>query len=268
MSNSHLILGFLVLFLLVVPVQGATLHGKVYDLELNEVNEAIIEVNSQPPQRYVSKDGSYTFNLNLGQYIITAKYGLDEENSAEDEISIKQEGDYVYDLFLFPELDIDDTSIDDVEIVDVSDSISDDAIIGSKNNWIIAIVASLVILLAIALYFFVGRFRKKEEKKEIKEVEKAERQIKKLIKKELSETSTKTSDKDVDRKLQPESKDDTSLIITLLKKEGGRTTQKEIRKQIPLSEAKISLMISELEHKGIVEKLKKGRGNILILKKE
>ena len=54
----------------------------------------------------------------------------------------------------------------------------------------------------------------------------------------------------------------------MIRKEGGRATQKDIRKQIPLSEAKISLMLAELEHKGVVEKIKKGRGNIIILKKK
>ena len=57
-------------------------------------------------------------------------------------------------------------------------------------------------------------------------------------------------------------------LIDIIKKENGRTTQKELRKQIPLSEAKISLMIAELEHKGVIEKIKKGRGNIIILKKK
>ena len=61
---------------------------------------------------------------------------------------------------------------------------------------------------------------------------------------------------------------DLEKIIKIIKQEGGRTTQKEIRKEIPLSEAKISLMIAELEHKGIIEKIKKGRGNIIILKKK
>ncbi|MCK5026255.1 MAG: winged helix-turn-helix transcriptional regulator, partial [Nanoarchaeota archaeon] len=55
-------------------------------------------------------------------------------------------------------------------------------------------------------------------------------------------------------------------IVEVIRKNGGRTTQKEIRKQIPLSEAKISLMIAELEDKGIVKKIKKGRGNIIILR--
>ena len=55
--------------------------------------------------------------------------------------------------------------------------------------------------------------------------------------------------------------------VDLIKKEGGRISQKDLRKQIPLSEAKISLMIAELESKGVIDKIKKGRGNIIILKK-
>jgi uncharacterized membrane protein len=52
----------------------------------------------------------------------------------------------------------------------------------------------------------------------------------------------------------------------IIKEEGGRTTQKDIRKKIPLSEAKVSLMISELEAKGKIQKIKKGRGNIIVVK--
>lgn len=61
--------------------------------------------------------------------------------------------------------------------------------------------------------------------------------------------------------------DISNKVLEIIKKQGGRTTQKEIRKQIPMSEAKISLVISELEHKGILKKIKKGRGNIIILEK-
>jgi predicted HTH transcriptional regulator len=55
-------------------------------------------------------------------------------------------------------------------------------------------------------------------------------------------------------------------ILSFIKEEGNRTTQKDIRKKFPLSEAKISLMIAELEAKGKVEKIKKGRGNIIVIK--
>ena len=59
-----------------------------------------------------------------------------------------------------------------------------------------------------------------------------------------------------------------NTIIRIIKENKGRITQKDIRKQIPLSEAKISLMITELEDKGIVKRIKKGRGNIIILSKK
>ena len=61
--------------------------------------------------------------------------------------------------------------------------------------------------------------------------------------------------------------DEADEVLEIIKKQGGRTTQKEIRKAFPLSEAKISLIISELQHKNKIEKIKKGRGNIIILKK-
>ena len=54
-------------------------------------------------------------------------------------------------------------------------------------------------------------------------------------------------------------------LVVFLKERDGRATQKEIRKQFPLSEAKISLLIAELESKQIVKKIKKGRSNIIIL---
>jgi uncharacterized membrane protein len=50
-----------------------------------------------------------------------------------------------------------------------------------------------------------------------------------------------------------------------VRSEGGRTTQKDLRRAIPYSEAKISLMIAELESQGKLKKIKKGRGNIIIL---
>jgi uncharacterized membrane protein len=54
-------------------------------------------------------------------------------------------------------------------------------------------------------------------------------------------------------------------IYQIIKKE-KRTTQKDLRKKLPYSEAKISLVLSELENKGKIEKIKKGRSNIIILK--
>jgi uncharacterized membrane protein len=66
---------------------------------------------------------------------------------------------------------------------------------------------------------------------------------------------------------QKQEPEDLDKILKFIKKEGGRSTQKDIRKQFPLSEAKVSLMIAELEDKDLIKKIKKGRGNIIVLKK-
>ena len=64
-----------------------------------------------------------------------------------------------------------------------------------------------------------------------------------------------------------EIEDDLQNMINIIKENEGRITQKELRKKINASEAKISLMIADLESKGTIRKIKKGRGNIIILEK-
>lgn len=60
--------------------------------------------------------------------------------------------------------------------------------------------------------------------------------------------------------------DDLDTVLNFIKCKGGRVTQKDIRKEFPSSEAKISLILTELEHKGKVEKIKAGRSNVIVLK--
>jgi len=88
-----------------------------------------------------------------------------------------------------------------------------------------------IVMIAIALiYIYLKYFRKKETKTELDE-------------------------------------DDAEKVKEFIKKSKGRTTQKEIRKNLAMSEAKASLIVTELEHKGIVTRIKKGRANVIILNK-
>ncbi len=57
--------------------------------------------------------------------------------------------------------------------------------------------------------------------------------------------------------------DDLKDILNLIRANGNRITQRELRKKSPYSESKVSLMLSDLEERGLVEKFKKGRGNII-----
>ena len=52
-------------------------------------------------------------------------------------------------------------------------------------------------------------------------------------------------------------------VLRALESQDGRATQKELKEALGFSDAKLSLILSELEHSGYVKKFKRGRGNIV-----
>ncbi len=213
---------------------AATIYGAVYDLSLAKVGDARVEINSVPRQFMVAQNGTYSFNVPNGAYTIKAQQVQKGTiiASVQENVTIRQSGSYVLDLILFPDIE---EGVEDVDI-DINE-------VERLNGNAFAVAAIIVAFLIAALAYFA--YRKIKQKKELPNGEEEEHKQESII-----------EGKEIDK------------ITELLKKGGGRLTQKEIRKEIPLSEAKISLMIAELEHKGVVEKIKKGRGNIIILKRQ
>jgi len=236
MVKSRILIFLLVAISLLNFANAATIYGTVYDLSLKKVNNARVEINTIPKQFVVAQNGSYAFNVPNGAYTIKAQ--LMQKNSViasvQENITIKQDGSYVLDLILFPDVE---EGIEDIDI-----DVNGDIVETDKSKYKISV--GTIILLALG-FILIGLhyFRKRAQKKE-------------QIKIEEEKTGEKYEDIDLEQ------------LIKIIRQEGGRTTQKDIRKQIPLSEAKISLMIAELEHKGVIEKIKKGRGNIIILKRK
>lgn len=224
-----------VMFLLLIDfVCAATIHGTIYDLNLDKVSNVRVEIDTEPKQQYISKEGTYTFNVPVGEYTITAKYYSGERvvSLVEENISVKDDGDYVLDLILFPSFEEENELLEEEEI-DLSDEYFREK---SYGGYFVFGLVLLWVLILLAVYWGM---KKKPEKK-------------------VSEAENK----------EPKRGDKVEDVIKVIKEEGGRTTQKDIRKKIPLSEAKISLMIAELEDKGVIKKIKKGRGNIIILNKK
>lgn len=227
---------FLLLFLLILAesVSAALIHGSVYDISLDKMVDVRLEIDTTPKQTYVSKDGDYEFSVPVGEYTIKASYyrGSFLEASVEEQVSVQDEGTYVLDLILFPNLD------EESQLIDESDDIDPGVVLDEKDYTLYFWIGAVILLLII---FYLIKKRKKPVKKEEEKEEPEE------------------------AKEPKETKADLDKLIDIIKQEGGRATQKEIRKHFPLSEAKMSLMIAELEHKGVVKKIKKGRGNIIIL---
>src|SRR3989338_10926481 len=88
-------------------VSGATIHGTIYDLSLSKMENVIVEINTEPRQQYISKNGTYSFNVPAGKYTIEAKHYADKilESDVAEKISIKGDGIFVLDLILFPKVD-------------------------------------------------------------------------------------------------------------------------------------------------------------------
>jgi LPXTG-motif cell wall-anchored protein len=263
--------------------EAATLHGTIYDLELNPLNNVIVTADTTPEQRYVSKDGKYSFTLNPGTYIIRAKYSQDnftQLNSIE-KVVINQEGDYIFDLFLMPDLEEDKEIYTDLEVESVSE-VEEQTGMQNTTKFIIAVAITSMIF-AVIVFYLKKRKKKAAQKKEKAQVlnkktitehkdirtaqnaENKEEQNKEEQKQKSEKDETKEDKTEHTNEKKEEIEPDLQNILDFLKREGGRTTQKDLRREIPFSEAKISLMISELESKKKVRRIKKGRGNIIIL---
>ncbi len=232
-----------ILFILFITGAGAaTLHGTVYEWSDFEkpLKNTIVEVNSTPAQSVVATTGTYSFNLPPGSYLIKAKSYRNNilEYVAEEEIQIDREGDFVHDLLLFPPTDSEYEYLGDINLTASMDIKSE----YNLNYYIIIIL--MLVFSALMIFYWI------KKKKSI-----TSRPITDKTEEFLPEDTVETK-----REL-PE--DLHNLFDTILKM-GGRTTQKDLRKKIAFSEAKVSLMLDDLEDRGLIKKIKKGRANIII----
>jgi uncharacterized membrane protein len=235
MSNLK-ILVFLISFTLIPVADASVIHGKVFSWEtLEPINGVIVEINTTPVQKKVTENGSYIFDsVPPGNYTIRAVYKTEKEYLyAEENITIVTEGRYVIDLILFPEINIPD--IQDIEMVEFD--------IGDVGGWNYFILIPIPVIIAFAvLLIYLRRSR-------VDEIEFQE-------------------EPDLEANGIESLPDDLREVVEILIRNDGRISQRDLRKKIGCSEAKMSLMVADLERRGIVEKVKKGRGNIIFLKDE
>ncbi|KCZ73312.1 putative membrane-associated protein/domain [Candidatus Methanoperedens nitroreducens] len=229
---------------LTAGAQAATLHGTIYEWADFEkpLKNAIIEVNSTPAQYMVATTGTYSFNLSTGSYLIKAKYYRNNilEYTTEEEIQIDREGVFIHDLLLFPPTDTEYEYLGDINLIGDIDIKSED----DPDNYVIPVLVILLLCALVVLY----RVKKKKT------------------------ISKPAADEPVVPMMQPpedvtrikELPEDLHGLYDIILGMGGRTTQKELRKKMAYSEAKVSLMLDDLEERGLIKKIKKGRSNIII----
>ncbi|WP_456468651.1 DUF7343 domain-containing protein [Archaeoglobus sp.] len=225
----RLLIPLFIFLIATVSVGGVEIYGKIYRWDtLDLVKDVIVEVKDGSVQRLVSDDGSYSFNLSPGNYTIIAKKG---DYIAVENLTIRNTTRF--DLILFPNLE----SIEDLP--DFPEITDEEAEQGQLYYLPVAAIAGVVVAV---LYILKRREKERERGRVMDESLQAVEPIPDDLPEDLVE------------------------VLEIIRRVGGRITQKELRKKLGYSEAKMSLIIADLERRGLVEKVKKGRGNIIFLR--
>lgn len=255
-QKNQYFLFFLVL-IAIIPITGAeemaTVHGAIYEWDTFEpLENVIVEVNSTPPQSMVARYGIYSFNLAPGNYVISASYYQNSTliHYTEEEITITNDGDYVIDIIFLPtyyeEEELNGTEFDELD--ELADLAEND---GQDNN----ILSSTLIYVLAALAMTVAGAYVLSRRKTDGNGGNAHEGSGHLENSDLAAFSDELADLP----------DDLREVVDIIAGNGGRIKQKDLRDRLRHSEAKVSLMVSDLENRGIIRKFKKGRGNVIIL---
>ena len=231
---------------------AASVSGTACDLNLNILPSTIIEIRDPQTghgQRFVSHDGTYSLDVPLGRYQLIATHA---DLAAVDTLIITDDSTIIHDLILIADASDLDELLAETEEQLVSE---DDLFPITSPYWVGAATAlALIAISAIAIHILRSRRADRIHHSAQKHPSHRDTPL-------LSDTLPSTTPASAIDETSASLKED---VLTFLTQEQGRTTQKAIRKQFPLSEAKISLVLSELEHDGKIKKIKKGRANIII----
>lgn len=224
-------------------VHAATITGTAYDgLTLEVMENVVVSITTSPVQTKLEKDGAYSFTVPPGQYTLRATFS--EQGNVVGEASqwvvVNDEGTYTIDLILLPELG----------------DVPEEPLPGENPGWADQLIQGPFVWMALlgvvlmASGFAIYQIRVNAHNRiHAHEMEKNTGA--------RDEARSKDGEIQLDKYAQE--------ILGHLKRGGNRTTQKELRERMSIGEAKVSLVVSELESYGILKKIKRGRGNILVL---
>jgi len=229
---------------------AATIHGIVYDSNLEPVDGAIVQVNTLPRQQMVAQNGSYAFEVPSGNYSLRASRSFNGSvYYTEENLSVQSEGEFTLDLIFLSfapveEIDVEQLPEDLPQVIP-----SQAAQVPSQSpslDALLLVAVGAFVFLVIALVLLKARQRGSVQKARPK-------------KKHAPEKATPSLPAVVVTPSQRQ-------LLEQLARTGGRMTQKELRKALPnASEAAVSMDLTELEDAGAIKKIKKGRGNIIKL---
>ena len=267
---------------------AATVHGITYAWDtLEPINDTVIYVNSNPPQSIVAKNGTYSFELMPGDYTITASYYRNSTliYSKETTLRIEDGGSYVLDLLLYPASENGATGTNLAKINNPNGR-SPPEQTGTNSST----TSYLPEALAVFLLFGGGYklFKKDPQKKTTSQegelnvpgflVKVPDKSAASGIKPKFRNKTASVTESFMEPADNPEIETiatkkrflskELREVLEIVRGHNGRITQKDLRSRLNYSEVKVSLILSELEKRGLIKKLKKGRENIVVLVEE
>jgi len=157
MFNTRLLLLAIVIILIPQTVSAITIHGIVYEWSTFEpLDNALVEINSTPTQFRVAASGVYSFNLPPGDYLIKTSYYQNDTlvYYSEDTLTVTDyEGDYVFDILMFP-LQEEAEEFLDVDIGNVTYDVEDNILPGFDLTYTAVALLILMIMGAAAYYHY------------------------------------------------------------------------------------------------------------------
>ncbi len=273
----------------------ATIHGATYAWDTFEpLNDTVISINSNPPQSVLAKNGTYSFELGPGDYVITARYYRNNTiiYSKETTLKIEEEGNYVFDLLLYPVSGNPVTEAVEDEISNVNPT--------EKTRTDFFTVSYLPV--AFMVLFLLGggyKLSRKWKKMKINRSQEEKLSTSGLLANALGKSPgsgvkpgfgnlgevVSANESVIDSgepgikiannsKIEPADLRELPLpydlreVLDMIRGHRGRITQKDLRSRLEYSEVKVSLLLSELEKRGLIKKFKHGRENIVTLTDE
>lgn len=234
--------GFAVVILLLMvatAVSAARVFGTIFDEDIQPARAAI-QINTTPQQQFITTDGAYSFTIPAGTYRLAA---VGANASAEKNVTIEADGEFRIDLILLPGVPEEDAALAD--LLDVPD-VSTPADTPAPADYTGPAALVLALLLAAAvLYSQRHRFTQSPARNETGTASTTE-----ITAAPASSGRVLTADQ--------------GKVMQTLASFGNRASQKDLRKALSQwSEAKVSMELTELEDIGAIQKIKKGRGNVI-----
>jgi uncharacterized membrane protein len=208
----------------------ARVQGVAYDWFTFEPMENVdvkLLQNSFIVERVMSENGEYSFEVPPGEYTVVASYYLKGTLLYQDNQRVKAVAGEVHevDLILFPVLEEENELPEDI-VPEIGEEVG-------ANLWPAVGLLFAVATVAAVIGYYAIRYRPRE-----------------ILAKPVKVVGI------------PE---DLQEILRIIRGSGGRIKQADLRRKLPYSEAKVSLMLADLESRGLIRKIKRGRGNIIVL---